>query len=205
MRVSWKESSLVLLPNAVAFSGAYLAGPGFTAGAGTLVSPSVVVLGPLPMFPMLAALPDAGEPPAWTAALVVLPVVVAAVAAARAQQVAPTEHLQSGVQRRLRRLASGAIDGNLARRLHEHPRRPAFESRAGEVVALGEEAHRPVDHEGQEDRIADGEMVAREDGGSRRRDVRPPDDPRSEDRFDDRPDHDVLHDPVEHQAGLTSL
>ena len=32
--------SLVLAPNAVAFAGAYLLGPGFTVGAGTLVAPS---------------------------------------------------------------------------------------------------------------------------------------------------------------------
>ena len=99
--------SLLLLPNAVAFSGAYLAGPGFTVGAGTLVSPSVVVLGPLPMFPMLAALPDAGEPPAWTVALVALPVLVAALAAARAQQVAPTLRWEEGALR-------GCVGGALA-------------------------------------------------------------------------------------------
>ena len=61
---------LVLVPNAVAFSGSYLLGPGFAVGTGTLVSPTVVVLGPLPMFPLLAALPDDGPTPAWTAAVV---------------------------------------------------------------------------------------------------------------------------------------
>jgi hypothetical protein len=81
---------LLLLPNAVAFAGGYLAGPGFTVGAGTLVSPSVVVLGPLPVFPVLAALPDAGDPPGWTAVLVAVPPVVAAVAVALAQRSAPT-------------------------------------------------------------------------------------------------------------------
>ena len=72
--------SLLLLPNAVAFSGSYLLGPGFTVGTGTLVAPSGVVLGPLPAFPVLAALPDDGAGPGWTPWLVLLPPVVAAVA-----------------------------------------------------------------------------------------------------------------------------
>lgn len=98
--------SVALLPNAVAFAGAYLAGPGFTVGTGTLVTPSIVVLGPLPMFPMLAALPDAGTPPGWTAGLVVLPPVVAAVAAARAQRLAPTLRWDEGA---LRGCVGGAV------------------------------------------------------------------------------------------------
>ncbi len=62
--------SLSVVPNAVAWSGAYLLGPGFTVGAGTLVTPNAVALGPLPMFPMLAALPDDGATPGWTPWLV---------------------------------------------------------------------------------------------------------------------------------------
>ncbi|MBF4161742.1 cell division protein PerM [Nocardioides acrostichi] len=77
---------VVLLPNAVAFSSAYLAGPGFAVGTGTTVSTTAVVLGPLPMVPYLAALPDPGAPPAWTSALLGLPPLLAAVAVARAQR-----------------------------------------------------------------------------------------------------------------------
>ena len=62
--------SLLLLPNAVLFGGAYLLGPGFAVGAGTLVTPGAVVLGPLPLFPLLAALPGTGPTPVWTAFLV---------------------------------------------------------------------------------------------------------------------------------------
>lgn len=100
---------LVLLPNAVVFSGSYLLGPGFTVGVGTLVSPSAVVLGPLPMFPMLAALPD-DTPPAWTAWLMVLPVVVAALAAARAQHRFGTVRWDEGA---IRGLAGGVVAGLL--------------------------------------------------------------------------------------------
>lgn len=75
-----------LVPNAVVCSGAYLLGPGFAVGTGTAVSPSVVAIGPVPMFPLLAALPDNGATAAWTPWLVVLPVLVAAVAVARSQR-----------------------------------------------------------------------------------------------------------------------
>ena len=51
--------SAAVVPNAVAFSGSYLLGPGFAVGAHTLVSPTVVVLGPLPLFP---APPRGSEP-----------------------------------------------------------------------------------------------------------------------------------------------
>ena len=45
------------VPNATLFSGSWLLGPGFAVGGATLVSPSAVVLGPLPVVPLLAALP----------------------------------------------------------------------------------------------------------------------------------------------------
>jgi len=81
---------LLLVPNATLFSGSYLLGPGFAVGAHTLVSPTAVTLGPLPMFPLLAALPDAGPTPGWTVALLALPPVVAAVAVHRALGRYPT-------------------------------------------------------------------------------------------------------------------
>ncbi|ANH36725.1 hypothetical protein I601_0272 [Nocardioides dokdonensis FR1436] len=100
--------SLVLVPNAVGFAGSYLMGPGFTVGAGTLVSPSAVALGPLPMFPMLAALPDSGTTPAWTNALVALPPVLAAVVVARAMRRTPTLRWDEGA---LRGCVGGALAG----------------------------------------------------------------------------------------------
>ncbi len=83
-------ASALLIPNATVFAGSYLLGPGFAIGAGTLVSPTAVVLGPLPLFPLLAALPDAGPTPAWAPYLMLAPVLVAAFAAARAQRRRPT-------------------------------------------------------------------------------------------------------------------
>jgi len=83
--------SLLVVPNAVAFSGSYLLGPGFTVGTHTIVSPSVVTIGALPMFPLLAALPDTGPTPGWAVALLAIPPLVAAVAVFRALGRYPTE------------------------------------------------------------------------------------------------------------------
>ena len=88
--------SLLVVPNAVVFSGSYLLGPGFAVGTGTLVSPGVVTLGALPMFPMLAALPDAGPVPAWTSALIAVPPLVGALGAMRAQRDHPTYRWEEG-------------------------------------------------------------------------------------------------------------
>jgi Family of unknown function (DUF6350) len=87
---------LVVVPNAVLFSGSYLLGPGFTVGTGTIVSPAVVTIGALPMFPLLAALPDTGPTPAWTSALIGVPPLVAALGAMRAQRHHPTYRWEEG-------------------------------------------------------------------------------------------------------------
>ncbi|WP_228941752.1 DUF6350 family protein [Nocardioides sp. Leaf374] len=105
---AFSVASLAVVPNAVLFAASYLVGPGFTVGVGTLVSPSAVVLGPLPMFPLLAALPDTGPTPAWTVALVALPALVAAVVAVQAQRRAPTLRWDEGA---LRGCAGGVVAG----------------------------------------------------------------------------------------------
>jgi hypothetical protein len=81
----------LVLPNAAAFSGSYLLGPGFAVGTHTLVTPTAVVLGPLPMFPLLAALPHPGPTPGWTVALLALPPLVAALACYRVLRRWPTD------------------------------------------------------------------------------------------------------------------
>jgi hypothetical protein len=88
--------SLLVVPNAVAFSGSYLLGPGFTVGTHTIVSPAVVTIGALPMFPLLAALPDTGPTPAWTSALIGVPPLVGALGAMRAQRHHPTYRWEEG-------------------------------------------------------------------------------------------------------------
>lgn len=53
-------AQLAVAPDLVAWAFAWLAGPGFTVGAGTAYAPSGVVAGPLPALPMLGALPTEG-------------------------------------------------------------------------------------------------------------------------------------------------
>ncbi len=100
--------SVLLVPNAVLFSGSYLLGPGFAVGVGTVVSPAEVTLGALPVFPLLAALPDSGATPGWTAWLVALPPLVAAVGAVRAQRRRPTLRYEEGA---LHGCAGGMLAG----------------------------------------------------------------------------------------------
>lgn len=100
--------TVAVLPNAVLFAGAYLAGPGFSVGLGTMVSPTAVALGPLPMFPLLAALPDDGRPPAWTPYLLAVLPLVAVLAAIRAQRRHPTVRWEEGA---LRGCTGGVLAG----------------------------------------------------------------------------------------------
>ncbi len=100
--------SVAVLPNAVAFSGSYLLGPGFAIGTGTLVSPTVVALGPVPAFPLLAALPGNGPAPVWVVAMMAVPFLVAAVATARSQRRFPTVRWEEGA---LRGVVGGVLAG----------------------------------------------------------------------------------------------
>jgi len=49
---------LAYLPNLAVWGAAYLVGPGFALGTGTVVSPGDVLLGPVPALPVFAALPS---------------------------------------------------------------------------------------------------------------------------------------------------
>jgi Family of unknown function (DUF6350) len=69
---------VALVPNAVLFAGAFLAGPGFAVGTGTVVAPGEVSTGPLPGFPLLAAVPRAAGSPWLEVALLLVPVVAGA-------------------------------------------------------------------------------------------------------------------------------
>jgi hypothetical protein len=97
-------------PNAVLLSGSYLLGPGFAVGAGTVVSPSAVVLAPVPAFPLLAALPAPGTPPAWTSALLAVPVLCGAAAAVLMVRRHPVDGYQAGAGRGV---GAGALGGLL--------------------------------------------------------------------------------------------
>jgi len=98
--------SLAYLPNATVFSAAFVVGPGFAVGTGTLVSVFGVRLHPVPALPMLAALPG-GPVDRWLTTLLVLPVAGGLLAGA-----VIARH-QGGVPRR-RLLACAAATGPVA-------------------------------------------------------------------------------------------
>ncbi len=100
----------MVAPNAVLLSGSYLLGPGFALGTGTLVSPASVVLGPVPAFPLLAALPAPGTPPDWLAGLVAAPVVAAVIGAVLMLRRHPVLSYEAGAARGL---GSGVAAGVL--------------------------------------------------------------------------------------------
>jgi hypothetical protein len=91
--------TLAVAPNAVLLGSAYLLGPGFAVGTGTIVSPTAVALGPVPAFPLLAALPDHGPTPGAFVALMAVPTLVAALAVARVQRSLPTTAWDAGALR----------------------------------------------------------------------------------------------------------
>lgn len=84
---------IAFIPNAVLLTTTYLLGPGFAVGTGTVVSPTAVILGPVPAFPLLAALPADGATPGWTTWLMALPVVLTAAAVVLTSRLAPLVRL----------------------------------------------------------------------------------------------------------------
>ena len=66
-------AQLAYAPNAIIWAVAYVLGPGFAFGTGTVVAPTGSALGPVPAFPLLAALPS-GSRSAGPALVLVLAV-----------------------------------------------------------------------------------------------------------------------------------
>jgi len=91
-------ASICYLPNSVIWGVAYLLGPGFSFGIGTVASPSGSALGAVPAFPMLAALPvDARAAfPAWLGFfLLAIPYLAGALAGFMTVRIAPTPSLEA--------------------------------------------------------------------------------------------------------------
>jgi hypothetical protein len=90
------------LPNAVLWAVAYMLGPGFAVGAGTVAAPTGSVLGPMPAFPLLAALPAGahGSGPGWLGVVMLsMPYLAGAVAGLLVVRQAPTAVLESAPMR----------------------------------------------------------------------------------------------------------
>ena len=81
---------LLYVLNAVIWAAAYIAGPGFALGAGTLVAPTGVQLGTVPSLPLFGALPDSGPVPALMMAVIALPFAAGAVAGVMVARVSPS-------------------------------------------------------------------------------------------------------------------
>jgi len=107
-------AGLAYLPNAVIWAMAYVIGPGFAFGVGTVVAPTGSVLGPLPVFPMLAALPAGthagGADPAMLSLLAV-PYLAGALGGLLTVRTAPSPTIEAAP---LWGLASGATAGCVA-------------------------------------------------------------------------------------------
>lgn len=86
------------VPNAIVWAIAYTLGPGFAFGAGTVVAPTGSVLGAMPAFPMLAALPSGPRDgvPAWLSLVVLaVPYLAAAAGGVLTVRIMPTPVLEA--------------------------------------------------------------------------------------------------------------
>lgn len=86
------------VPNAIVWAMAYTFGPGFAVGAGTVVAPTGSVLGAMPAFPMLAALPSGPKDgvPAWLSlAVLAAPYLAAAAGGVLTVRIMPTPVLEA--------------------------------------------------------------------------------------------------------------
>jgi hypothetical protein len=107
-------AQLSYVPNAIIWGVASTLGPGFAFGAGTVVAPTGTVLGAVPAFPMLAALPSGAHPggPAWVPVLVLaMPYVAGVFAGVVTVRIAPTPVIEAAP---LWGFAAGAAAGVLA-------------------------------------------------------------------------------------------
>jgi hypothetical protein len=111
-------AQLAYVPNAVVWAVCFTLGPGFAFGAGTVVAPTGAALGPLPMFPMLAAMPSGAHAslPGWVSVgMLVVPylagafggVLLVRAAPSPAAEIAPLWGFACGV-------ATGVVIGVLA-------------------------------------------------------------------------------------------
>jgi Family of unknown function (DUF6350) len=69
-------AQLAYVPNAVVWAISFMLGPGFAFGTGTVIAPTGSALGPLPAFPMVAALPPGLHPaalPLLSVAVLIVP------------------------------------------------------------------------------------------------------------------------------------
>jgi hypothetical protein len=107
-------AQLAYAPNAIIWAVAYVLGPGFAVGAGTVIAPTGSALGPLPAFPMLAALPSGARSagPGWVMILLLAtPYLAGVFAGIVTVRITPTPATEAAA---LWGFAAGAATGALA-------------------------------------------------------------------------------------------
>src|SRR5699024_5762003 len=119
-----------------------------------------------------------------------------------AEQPALAQPREPRVERCLRRLAARAVDGDRPDAAEELRLEPALEARAREVLGLADEDDLAVEDDRQDERVDDGEVVAREDRPAGRGHVLEPAGPRAEVQLQPGTGDDLLHEPVEQRSFL---
>jgi Family of unknown function (DUF6350) len=107
-------AQLAYAPNAIIWAVAYTLGPGFAFGTGTVIAPTGSVLGAVPLFPMLAAVPSGSRPggPAWVpVAVLAVPYLAGIFAGIITVRIAPTPVIEAAP---LWGFAAGMAAGGLA-------------------------------------------------------------------------------------------
>jgi len=91
-------AQLAYVPNAVVWAISFTLGPGFAFGTGTVIAPTGSALGPLPDFPLLAALPPGVHPavPPWlSVAVLAVPYLAGAFGGLLMTRAAPAAALET--------------------------------------------------------------------------------------------------------------
>jgi hypothetical protein len=130
-------AQLAYVPNAIIWAVAYVLGPGFAFGAGTVVAPTGSALGAVPAFPLLAALPGGARTsgPAWlTVLLLATPYLAGVFAGVVTVRVTPTPLIEAAA---LWGLAAGASAGALAGLLAAFSGGPLGDGRLASVGPSG--------------------------------------------------------------------
>ncbi len=130
-------AQLAYVPNAVIWAVAYVLGPGFAFGAGTVVAPTGSALGAVPAFPLLAALPAGPRTagPAWLTVLILATPYLAGVFAGLVTvRVTPTPVIEAAA---LWGFAAGAATGVLAGLLAAFSGGPLGDGRLANVGPSG--------------------------------------------------------------------
>jgi Family of unknown function (DUF6350) len=127
-------AQLAYAPNAIIWAVAYVLGPGFAFGAGTVVAPTGSALGALPVFPMLAALPSGGRPTWVTILVLATPYLAGVFAGIVTVRITPTPVIEAAA---LWGFAAGAATGAVAGLAAAFSGGPLGDGRLAEVGPSG--------------------------------------------------------------------